>query len=130
MIVGTQGLFRPYLKTYVAPFLPTRLTAPDSRRMLLDKSKSPFLRVSLCCRKHCWFAFVLWYFYYSMSFQPVALRGLVIAPCRQHHETSPFHEWHLEVLRTTNKAILGLQPCDKEAILGVKTIGFFLEEFT
>ena len=25
--VGTQGLFRPYLKTFVAPFLPTRLTA-------------------------------------------------------------------------------------------------------
>ena len=106
------------------------LTFPLLSNSLFDKSKSPFLGVSLCCGNHCWFAFVLWYFYCSMSFQPVALRGLVIAPCRQHHETSPFHEWHLEVLRTTNKAILGLQPCDKEAILGVKTIGFFLEEFT
>ena len=26
--VDTQGLFRPYLKTSVPPFLPTRLTAP------------------------------------------------------------------------------------------------------
>ena len=106
------------------------LTFPLLSNSLFDKSKSPFLGVSLCCGNHCWFAFVLWYFYCSMSFQPVALRGLVIAPCRQHHETSPFHEWHLEVLRTTNKAILFLQPCDKEAMLGVKTIGFFLEEFT
>ena len=31
--VGTQGLFRPYLKTFVAPFLPTRLTAPVSPRI-------------------------------------------------------------------------------------------------
>ena len=31
--VGTQGLFRPYLKTFVPPFLPTRLTAPGSPRM-------------------------------------------------------------------------------------------------
>ena len=31
--VGTQGLFRPYLKTFVAHFLPTRLTAPGSPRM-------------------------------------------------------------------------------------------------
>ena len=31
--VGTQGLFRPYLKTFVAPFLPARLTAPGSPRM-------------------------------------------------------------------------------------------------
>ena len=31
--VGTQGLFRPYLKTFVLPFLPTRLTAPGSPRM-------------------------------------------------------------------------------------------------
>ena len=28
--VGTQGLFCPYLKTFVPPFLPTRLTAPVS----------------------------------------------------------------------------------------------------
>ena len=31
--VGTQGLFRLYLKTFVPPFLPTRLTAPGSPRM-------------------------------------------------------------------------------------------------
>ena len=28
MRVGTQGLFHPCLKTFVAPFLPARLTAP------------------------------------------------------------------------------------------------------
>ena len=33
--LGTQGLFRPYLKTSVPPFLPTRLTAPGSPRMPL-----------------------------------------------------------------------------------------------
>ena len=31
--VGTQGLFRPYLKTFVPPFLPIRPTAPGSPRM-------------------------------------------------------------------------------------------------
>ena len=31
--VGTQGLFRPCLKTFVAPVLPARLTAPGSPRM-------------------------------------------------------------------------------------------------
>ena len=31
--VGTQGLFLPYLKTFVPFFLPTRLTAPGSPRM-------------------------------------------------------------------------------------------------
>ena len=31
--VGTQGLFRLYLKTFVTPFLPARLTAPGSPRM-------------------------------------------------------------------------------------------------
>ena len=31
--VGTQGLFRLCLKTFVAPFLPARLTAPESLRM-------------------------------------------------------------------------------------------------
>ena len=31
--VGTKGLFRPYLKTFVPPFLPTRLTALGSTRM-------------------------------------------------------------------------------------------------
>ena len=33
--VGTQGLFRPYLKTFVPPFLPTRLTVPGSPRMVV-----------------------------------------------------------------------------------------------
>ena len=37
--VGTQGLFRPYLKTFVPPFLPTRLTAPGSPRT--ENSSSP-----------------------------------------------------------------------------------------
>ena len=32
--VGTQGLFRPYLKTFVPPFLPSRLTAPESPRVV------------------------------------------------------------------------------------------------
>ena len=31
--VGTQGVFHRYLKTFVSPFLPTRLTAPGSSRM-------------------------------------------------------------------------------------------------
>ena len=31
--VGTKGLFRLYLKCFVAPFLPARLTAPGSPRM-------------------------------------------------------------------------------------------------
>ena len=35
--VGTQGLFRPYLKTFVPPFFPTRLTAPGSPRMMRAK---------------------------------------------------------------------------------------------
>ena len=34
--VGTQGLFRPCLKTFVAPFSWTRLTAPGSPRMNFD----------------------------------------------------------------------------------------------
>ena len=33
MRVGTQRLFRLYLKTFVALFLPARLTAPGSPRM-------------------------------------------------------------------------------------------------
>ena len=32
--VGTEGLFRLCLKTFVAPFLPARLTAPRSPRMV------------------------------------------------------------------------------------------------
>ena len=35
--VGTQGLFRPCLKTFFAPFNPARLTAPGSPRMLNPK---------------------------------------------------------------------------------------------
>ena len=35
MRVSTQGLFRLCLKTFVAPFLPARLTAPGSPRMIL-----------------------------------------------------------------------------------------------
>ena len=31
--VGTQGLFRPYLKTFVPPFLLSQLTFPESPRM-------------------------------------------------------------------------------------------------
>ena len=38
--VGTQGLFRPYLKTFDAPFLRTRLTAPGSPRMVKSQ-KTP-----------------------------------------------------------------------------------------
>ena len=37
MRVGTQGLFRPCLKTFFAPFNPARLTAPGSPRMKKDK---------------------------------------------------------------------------------------------
>ena len=37
--VGTQGLFRLCLKTFVAPFLPARLTAPGSPRMIFTKLK-------------------------------------------------------------------------------------------
>ena len=32
--VGTQGIFHPYLKIFVPPFLPNRLTAPGSPRMV------------------------------------------------------------------------------------------------
>ena len=32
--VSTQGLFHPCLKTFVTPFLPTRLTDPGSPRMM------------------------------------------------------------------------------------------------
>ena len=40
--VGTQGLFRPYLKTFVAPFLPTRLAVPGSPRMDLSSGRPCF----------------------------------------------------------------------------------------
>ena len=36
--VGTQGLVCPYLKTFIPPFLPTRLTAPGSPRMMTQYS--------------------------------------------------------------------------------------------
>ena len=42
LIFGTQGLFRPYFKTFVAPFLPTRLTAPGSPRMAVVYDKIIF----------------------------------------------------------------------------------------
>ena len=48
--IGTQGLFHPYLKTLVLPFLPTRLTAPGSPRMLhfkLEKLNNPVHYFSL-----------------------------------------------------------------------------------
>ena len=44
--VGTQGLFRPCLKTFVAPFLPARLTAPGSLRMVCST-------LVCCCWKSC-----------------------------------------------------------------------------
>ena len=43
--VGTQGLFRPYLKTLVPPFLPSWLTAPESPRMRLMWRKREFYGV-------------------------------------------------------------------------------------
>ena len=42
MRVGTQGLFRPYLKTFFVPFLPTRLTVPGSLRMDLSSGRLCF----------------------------------------------------------------------------------------
>ena len=47
VIVGTQGLFRPYLKTFVTPFLPTRLTARESPRM-----GSPIQCTVAICNNH------------------------------------------------------------------------------
>ena len=44
--VGTQGLFPPCLKTFVAPFFPARLTAPGSLRMVSSTSVC-------CCWKSC-----------------------------------------------------------------------------
>ena len=41
--VGAQGLFCPYFQTFVSPFLPTRLTAPGSPRML--KALSNFQQI-------------------------------------------------------------------------------------
>ena len=42
--VGTQGLFRPYLKTFVAPLLSTRLTAPGLNHAdIPEESKHPVI---------------------------------------------------------------------------------------
>ena len=41
--VGIQRLFRLCLKTFVAPFLPTRMTAPWSPRMYFGESKIIFI---------------------------------------------------------------------------------------
>ena len=44
MRVGTQGLFRPYLKTFVAPLLSTRLTAPGLNHAdIPEESKHPVI---------------------------------------------------------------------------------------
>ena len=51
MRVGTQGPFRPYLKTFVAPFLPTRLTAPGSPRMGVFKTTSPLQNINDSCNE-------------------------------------------------------------------------------
>ena len=49
--VGTQGLFRPCLKTFVAPFNPARLTAPGSPRMppYLGGIVGSFIHKFVCC---------------------------------------------------------------------------------
>ena len=47
LIFGTLGLFRPYLKTFVAPFLPTRQTAPGSPRMAVVYEKIIFSVVTV-----------------------------------------------------------------------------------
>ena len=41
--VGTQGLFHLCLKTFVAPFLPARLTGPGSPRMEYFGNRAPCL---------------------------------------------------------------------------------------
>ena len=48
--VGTQWLFCPYLKTFVPPSLPTRLTAPVSPRMRIGKRVRNY---SVCMRIWC-----------------------------------------------------------------------------
>ena len=49
LIFGTQGLFSPYFKTFVAPFLSTRLTAPGSPGWLLFTIKLFFLLLLFVC---------------------------------------------------------------------------------
>ena len=48
--------------------------------------------LSMCCGNHCWFTFVLWCGYFSVSFQPVVLRQLVIY--LQHQETTVSLFWN------------------------------------
>ena len=50
--VGTQGLFRPCLKTFVAPSNPARLTAPGSPRMLI-RERGSFIERLLGLNKIC-----------------------------------------------------------------------------
>ena len=59
--VGIQGLFRLCLKTFVAPFLPARLTAPGSPRMLwllnwiiVTHSCMAFLSIRSSACSTCW----------------------------------------------------------------------------
>ena len=47
LIFGTQGLFHPYFKTFVTPFLPTLLTAPGSPRMAVVYDKIIFSVVTV-----------------------------------------------------------------------------------
>ena len=62
--VGTQGLFRPYLKTFVPPFLLTRLTAPGSPRMTLStKCVLAFVKY----KKRIWCAYRT-LFHFSIKF--------------------------------------------------------------
>ena len=55
--VGTQGLFRLCLKTFVAPFLPSRLTTPGSPRMIwnlnIDFAKTSFLGADFIALDAC-----------------------------------------------------------------------------
>ena len=48
----------------------------------MRRSKTTLLGVSLCRGNHCSFAFVLWCFYYSVSFQSFVFSHLVIASVR------------------------------------------------
>ena len=55
--VGTQGLFRMCLKTFVAHFPPARLTAPGSPRMrgfIHDSGFQTLHSMHIFVNKHCW----------------------------------------------------------------------------
>ena len=52
--------------------------------------------VSRFCGDYCWFAFVLWCGYFSVSFQSVVLRHLVIAPVLN---TKKLLRWSREKIR-------------------------------